>query len=208
MRLSELGKAFRTAALDEALCRVRAKDASALPVLETFEREIPKEAAFDLYEVSKQCMGEQQFQLALRAVTLARKIDPRNQIFKVRTDALSGAMVMSDVRRRMEQLGTQAALGFACARTHCSCSTLMQKANCRGLLSGYRYDVRQGMQIASLGTYLSRRNGNCWSDTLKRIKHRGERTLLLPIAHLVAEFILDTKLLSEVDAVVAGSALN
>jgi hypothetical protein len=58
MRLSELGKAFRTAALDEALCRVRAKDASALPVLETFEREIPKEAALNLYEVSKQCMGE------------------------------------------------------------------------------------------------------------------------------------------------------
>lgn len=202
MKLSELGKAFRAATVDEALCRLRAKDPSALPVLEAFQREIPKEVGFDLYELSKQCMAELQFQVALRALTLARKVDPGNQILKVRTDALADAMVLSPVRLRMEQLAAQAALGFACAKGHCSCSDFMEKANCRGLLSGYRYDMIRGLQIASLGTYLSRRNGNRWSDTLKRIKHGGERTLLIPIAQLVAGFILGTKLLSKVDAVV------
>jgi predicted amidophosphoribosyltransferase len=207
IRLSDLADVY----LDHILDHIDPEDTRGLRQLQnTGLNKVPRGKRLAVsqifYRNAKILLWSGNVQEALVSLKAAHDLDPPNQLFEDRLRLLrEGSRATGSLLWRMKLQDMRRGLGLECAKGHCHCESLYEIARCRNAIeAGFvQEEERGGVKIYTVGPYRPYCRREKWTKLLWRVKHQFESELLVPMAEVMADFVIkQTPLLKYVDLLV------
>jgi predicted amidophosphoribosyltransferase len=197
MKLHEIGALYRRQRLEYVLDAAKRGSPDLLTLVQELKLSaVPedkrRELAHALYCSGKRALAKQIFDGALTSFRLAHKLAPSDKLFVSRATLLDSAIAeRGAVPWQMSLMTLQHALGVTCVKSHCTCTSHIEIARCRHLVSDGLRDCRGGVTIHTLAPYYPYSPGDYWTRLLRAVKKQFQSDLLDPIGDIAADFLLE-----------------